>query len=103
MRRRVVVTGMGCITPLGHNVADFFRAQIEGKSGAARITRFNASRFPTTFAAEVKDFDLGKYVPDAGRWAASGFNTQFALAATRQALEDAGLFGMSNVDATRFG
>jgi 3-oxoacyl-[acyl-carrier-protein] synthase II len=103
MQRRVVVTGMGCITPLGDTVKDFFQAQLEGKSGAARIRNFNASRFPTTFAAEVKDFDLGRYIPDAAKYACAGVNTQFALAASRQALGDAGLLGLNSVDPRRFG
>jgi 3-oxoacyl-[acyl-carrier-protein] synthase II len=103
MRRRVVVTGMGCITPLGHNIKDFFRAQIDGKSGAARIAQFNATRFPTTFAAEVKNFALGKYVANPERFDDSAPNTRFALAATRQALENAGLIDLKNIDPARFG
>ncbi|HEX5273279.1 MAG TPA: beta-ketoacyl synthase N-terminal-like domain-containing protein, partial [Gemmataceae bacterium] len=105
MRRRVVITGMGAVTPLGHGVAETFRALCEGKSGVGPIRRFNASRFPTTFAAEVKDFDLGRWVKDPGRFGDTGVNTQFALAAARQALEDAGLLDGQHpgVDRTRFG
>ena len=58
MRRRVVITGMGAITPLGHSVQDLYRSQLEGRSGVGPITHFNAGGFPTTFAAQVKDFDL---------------------------------------------
>ncbi len=105
MRRRVVITGMGVITPLGHSVAEMFRALVEGKSGVGPISRFNARRFPTTFAAEVKDFDLGRWVRDAGRWSDCGVNTHFALAAAQQALQDAGLVEGESpaVDRTRFG
>jgi 3-oxoacyl-[acyl-carrier-protein] synthase II len=105
MRRRVVITGMGAITPLGHSVGDMFRAVCEGRSGVGPIERFNARRFPTTFAAEVKDFDLGRWVADPGRFDDSGVNTSFALAAARQALEDAGLLEEQHpaVDRTRFG
>jgi 3-oxoacyl-[acyl-carrier-protein] synthase II len=104
MRRRVVITGMGAVTPLGHNVAETFQAQTEGRSGVGPISRFNARRFPTQFAAEVKDFDLGRFVPDPGRWAHSGVNSQFAAAAAQQALADAGLLpGEAPVDRTRFG
>ena len=71
MRRRVVITGMGAITPLGHNVGDLFRSQVEGKSGVASITHFDARRFPTTFAAQVTGFDLAKHFPDPERWADS--------------------------------
>jgi 3-oxoacyl-[acyl-carrier-protein] synthase II len=105
MRRRVVITGMGVITPLGHGVAEMFRALTEGRSGVGAIERFNARRFPTKFAAEVKDFDLGRWVKDPGRFDDTGVNTQFALAAARQALEDAGLLDEhhAGVDRTRFG
>jgi 3-oxoacyl-[acyl-carrier-protein] synthase II len=103
MRRRVVITGMGAITPLGHGVRSTFQAQLEGKSGVGPITRFNAKTFPTKFAAQVKDFDLGEYVSDASRWANSGVNSQFAAAAAQQALTDAGLDATSRIDRDRFG
>jgi 3-oxoacyl-[acyl-carrier-protein] synthase II len=104
MRRRIVITGMGAITPLGHNVADAFAALVEGKSGVGPITRFDARRFPTHFAAQVKDFDLGRFVNDPSRWAHSGVNSQFAAAAAQQALTDAGLSPSENaVVRARFG
>jgi 3-oxoacyl-[acyl-carrier-protein] synthase II len=103
MRRRVVITGMGAITPLGHSVRDMFEAQLEGQSGVAYARLFNASRFPTKFAAEVKDFDLVDHVPDPGRWADSGANSRFAVAAARQALADADLLEGAGVDRTRLG
>ncbi len=101
--RRVVITGMGAITPVGLGVGELFAAQVAGRSGVAPITRFDASTFPTRFAAEVKGFDLGRYLDDPGRWDEAGANTRFALAAARQALEDAGLLGLAGVDPTRFG
>jgi 3-oxoacyl-[acyl-carrier-protein] synthase II len=103
MRRRVVITGMGAVTPLGHSVAETFQAQIHGRSGIDRITRFNARTFPTTFAAEVKQFDLAQFLRDASRWRNSGINSQFAAAAGREALDDAGLAGDERVDRDRFG
>src|SRR5690242_6282546 len=103
MRRRVVITGTGAVTPLGHSVGAMFEAQLAGKSGVGPVFRFNASRFPTQFAAQVKDFDLARHVPDAGRWQHSGVNSQFAAAAARQALEDAGLADGRGADPTRFG
>jgi 3-oxoacyl-[acyl-carrier-protein] synthase II len=103
MRRRVVVTGMGVITPLGHSVAEMFANVVEGKSGVDRITHFDARTFPTTFAAEVKNFDLGRYLRDANRFLKCGANARFALAASKQALEDANLLGGAGVDRTRFG
>src|SRR5579864_8726147 len=102
MRKRVVITGMGVITPLGHSVEELFRAQLEGKSGVGRITLFDAGTFPTTFAAQVKNFDLGGYLPDPHRFDNSGVNTRFALAAAHQALGDAGLLDNTRIDSTRF-
>jgi 3-oxoacyl-[acyl-carrier-protein] synthase II len=94
---------MGAITPLGHDVEALFEALLACRSGIGPITRFNASRFPTKFAAEVKGFDLAEFVPDCGRWAHSGVNSQFAAAAAQQALADAGLLNDTKVDRTRFG
>ena len=53
MRRRVVITGMGVITPLGHTVGELFASQVEGRTAVGPITRFDARTFPTTFASEV--------------------------------------------------
>jgi 3-oxoacyl-[acyl-carrier-protein] synthase II len=103
MRRRAVITGMGAITPLGHSVADLYQAQLEGKSGVGPIALFDASKFPTQFAAQVKNFDLGGYLRDPQRWDNSGVNTRFALAAAHQALRDAGLLDRSAVDPSRCG
>jgi 3-oxoacyl-[acyl-carrier-protein] synthase II len=103
MRRRVVITGMGAITPLGHSALAMFNAQLEGRSGVGPTATFNAGGFPTRFAAEVKNFDLANHVRDPERWANSGANSCFAAAAARQALEDAGLLDNSRVDRTRCG
>jgi 3-oxoacyl-[acyl-carrier-protein] synthase II len=103
MRRRVVITGMGAITPLGHSVAELFASQVEGRSGVGPIRHFDASRFPTRFAAQVKDFDLGRFVKDPGRWDNSGLNSRFAAAAAKQALADADLLDSARVDRTRIG
>jgi 3-oxoacyl-[acyl-carrier-protein] synthase II len=101
--RRVVITGMGAITPLGHNVTDLFASQVEGRSGIGPIVTFDASRFPTKFAAQVKDFDLGKYVKNPERWDNCGVNTRFALGAAKQALADAELLDERQGDRTRIG
>src|SRR5438552_9045847 len=103
MRRRVVITGRGAVTPLGHSVQETMEGQLAGRSGVGPIRHFNASRFPTKFAAQVPGFDLTRHVPDPGRWAHSGINSQFAAAAARQALADAGLLDDGKVDRTRFG
>jgi 3-oxoacyl-[acyl-carrier-protein] synthase II len=94
---------MGAITPLGHGVAELFESQVEGRSGVGPIRHFDAGRFPTKFAAQVKDFDLGRFVKDPGRWTNSGLNSRFAAAAAQQALADAELLDSSRVDRTRFG
>jgi len=90
MRRRVVVTGVGCVSPLGNNVEQTWQAILAGKSGAAPITHFDASRHKTKFAAEVKGFDGvalfgGREARKMDRF------TQFALASTLEALAQAGL------------
>jgi 3-oxoacyl-[acyl-carrier-protein] synthase II len=94
---------MGAITPLGHSVEELFRSQIEGRSGVSPIELFNARRFPTRFAAQVKNFDLGRHVKDAERFVDSGANCRFAVAATQQALADADLLDNHKVDRTRCG
>ncbi|HEV3258936.1 MAG TPA: beta-ketoacyl-[acyl-carrier-protein] synthase family protein [Gemmataceae bacterium] len=103
MRRRVVITGMGAITPLGHSVEALYQAQLEGRSGVGPIELFNARTFPTTFAAQVKDFELARYVSGTERWTNAGANSKFAAAASQQALADAELLESSGVDRTRFG
>jgi 3-oxoacyl-[acyl-carrier-protein] synthase II len=89
-RARVVVTGMGAITPLGLNVQDTWQALIDGRSGIGRITQFDASAYPTQIAGEVKGFDPGEYmdVREARRMARF---SQFAVAGAKMAVEDAGL------------
>jgi 3-oxoacyl-[acyl-carrier-protein] synthase II len=103
MRRRVVITGLGAITPLGHNVRETIEAQLAGQNGVGPIRSFNARRFPTTFAAEVKDFDLARFIPDCRRWTHSGVNSQFAAVAAQEALQHAGLLDDSRVNRDRFG
>jgi 3-oxoacyl-[acyl-carrier-protein] synthase II len=94
---------MGVVTPAGHTVDQLFQAMVEGRSGVAPIEQFNARRFPTTFAAEVKGFNLFEVLPDTQDWVYCGANSRFAAAAAKQALEDAGLFNNHRVDRTRIG
>ena len=62
MRKRVVITGMGAITPIGNDVDSFWKNLCDGKSGIGRITRFDPEKYDTQIAAEVKDFDPQNYV-----------------------------------------
>ncbi len=90
MRRRVVVTGLGAISPVGNDVATTWRALLDGVSGADLITKFDAARFPVRFACEVKGFDPLAYM-DRKEAKRTDVYTQFALAAAVQAMRDAGL------------
>ena len=90
MRRRVVVTGMGCISPVGNNVKDTWSALLAGKSGSGMITLFDASKHKTRFAAEVKGFDPTAMFGQREARKMDRF-TQFATAATTEALEHSGL------------
>src|SRR6476620_2023604 len=102
MKRRVVVTGMGAITPVGNDVATTWRALLDGKSGAAPITHFDASNFPVKFAAEVKDFDPLAYMERKEAKRADQF-TQYAVGAANQAMKDAGLAEPNGLDPDRIG
>lgn len=90
MSKRVVVTGMGCISPVGNNVNDTWSALLAGKSGSGMITHFDASNHKTRFAAEVKGFDAVALFGTREARKMDRF-TQFATAATLEALEQAGL------------
>jgi len=89
MKRRVVVTGMGAVTPVGNDVATMWRSLVEGKSGAGPITKFDASTFEVRFACEVKGFDALQFMDRKEAKRADQF-TQYAVAASRQAMDDAG-------------
>ena len=90
MRPRVVVTGLGLVTPLGINAEDTWSGLIAGRSGAGRITRFDPSGLDTTFACEVKGFDGQAYIErkEARRY---DLFLQYAIAASQMAMESAGL------------
>ncbi|MBI3822152.1 MAG: beta-ketoacyl-[acyl-carrier-protein] synthase family protein [Planctomycetes bacterium] len=103
MRRRVVITGMGAVTPIGHSVKELYENQLAGRSGADFIKHFDAQTFPTKFAAELKGFDLSAFVKDTSRWKYAGPNAHFAAAAAQQALDDAGAIDDPRIDRTRFG
>ena len=90
MKRRVVVTGLGAVTPLGIGVEDTWKNIKEGKSGVVKITKFDASNLPSQIAGEVKNFKPEEFMPAKLTSRIDTF-IQYAIAATRMALEDAGL------------
>lgn len=88
--RRVVVTGMGALTPIGLSVSDFWNAMMEGKSGAAPIKAFDTSKVDTKFACELKDFDAGKFLDRKTARRLDPF-AQYALIAAEAAINDSNL------------
>src|SRR5438105_10351535 len=93
---------MGALTPVGNDVATTWRALISGQSGAANITKFDASTWPVRFACEVKGFDPLQYM-DRKEAKRADWYTQYAVAASVQAMKDAGLDNGANVDPDRVG
>jgi 3-oxoacyl-[acyl-carrier-protein] synthase II len=102
MRRRVVVTGIGCVTPLGVNVETVWRRLLAGESGVGYTTLFDASNFPTKISAEVHDWDLSEVGENPADWKYQGRHTHFAVGAAKKAMVDSGL-DLSKIDPTRFG
>lgn len=88
--KRVVITGLGAVTPLGNNISEFWQNAVAGKSAAATITRFDPSKFKTRFACEVKDFNPAEYL-ERNEIKRSDLFTQYALYAAAQAMQDSGL------------
>ncbi len=88
--KRVVITGLGAITPLGNSVNEFWENIIAGKSAAGPITKFDSSKFKTHFACEVKDFNIEAYL-DKKEIKKYDLFTQYAIAASDQAIKDSGL------------
>lgn len=99
--RRVVVTGLGALTPIGNTLLDFWEGLLSGTSGAAPITYFNASKFKTQFACEVKDFNPQDHFDRKEIRKMDRF-TQFAMVATDEAIADAGL-NVDQIDKDRVG
>ncbi len=101
MNRRVVITGMGAVTPIGNTVEEYWQGLLEGRNGAGMITKFDASEFSTRFACEVKNFDPHQYID---KKAAKRMDTfcQYAVACASMAVDDAG-FDFDKTDRERFG
>jgi 3-oxoacyl-[acyl-carrier-protein] synthase II len=102
MKRRVVVTGVGCVTPLGHSVEEMWQRLLKGESGVSYTTHFDASKFPTKISAEVKNWDIADAGEDPDRWKYRGRHTRFAAGAAKQAMNDSGM-AEDEFDPTRFG
>lgn len=99
--RRVVVTGLGALTPIGNTVPTYWDALCKGTSGAAPITRFDAEKFKTQFACEVKNFDATEYMHRRDARRLDPFS-QYAIVASDEAIADSGL-DMEKIDLLRTG
>ncbi len=104
-KRRVVVTGLGCIAPVGNTVAESWANLLAGKSGIDTITKFDVSAFACKFAGEVKGFDITQYIPEKEARHMDRF-IHLGLAAAMQAVQDSGLptgDALSYEEAVRIG
>ena len=99
--KRVVVTGLGALTPIGNNLEEFWKGLIEGKSGAAPITYFDTEKFKTKFACELKGFDISDYLDRKQQRKMDRF-TQYGMVSTDEAITDSGI-NLDKVDKTRVG
>ncbi len=99
--RRVVVTGIGCLSALGPDTVTFWDSLLKGRSGISRLTRFDPTDFPSKVGAEIKEFDPGKFM-DPKEAKRNDRYTQYAVAASRMAVEDAKL-DVNKIDSERFG
>jgi 3-oxoacyl-[acyl-carrier-protein] synthase II len=99
---RVVITGMGWVTPMGNSLESVWKRLLAGESGISRTTIFDAGTFPTSISAEVKDYRLADFIKDIGPHAGAGRNTQFALGACQQAWQAARLDN-ATLDLDRIG
>ncbi|MFZ6817896.1 beta-ketoacyl-ACP synthase II [Undibacterium sp. Ji22W] len=100
-KRRVVITGLGCVSPVGNNIADTWAAILAGKSGIATITKFDATPFTTHFAGEVKGFNIEDYIPAKEARNMDTF-IHFGIAAGVQAFQDSGII-VTEENAERIG
>lgn len=100
--KRVVITGMGALTPIGNNLEDYWNALLAGTSGAAPITRFDASLFKTQFACELKGFDINQYM-DRKEARKHDFFSQYGIVASDEAVADSGILDDARLDKERVG
>ena len=99
--KRVVVTGLGALTPIGNNIEEYWNGLVNGVSGAGPITNFDAAKFKTRFACELKDFNVNDFIHRKEARKMDRF-TQFAMVASDEAIADAGLTS-ENIDVDRVG
>ena len=102
MRRRVVITGIGSINPMGHDVETVWSGLKESQSGVGFTSIFDASKFPTKISAEVKDWDITDTGEDPETWKFRGRHTKFAAGAAKQAVGSSGILD-AGLDPVRFG
>ena len=102
MRRRVVVTGIGMINPLGNDVDTVWNALKNGQSGVDYITIFDASNYPTKIAAEIRNWDITDCGEDGVLWKKRGRHAKFAAGAAKQAIFDSGVLD-AITDRSRIG
>src|SRR5664279_3539700 len=102
--KRVVVTGMGAVTPVGLSVEELWKSMVEGKSGSALIKAFDTSRIKTKFACELKGFEAGNFMDRKTAKRLDPY-AQYAMAATVQAIDDSGIKtdSLSNEEKARIG
>jgi 3-oxoacyl-[acyl-carrier-protein] synthase II len=100
---RVVITGIGWVTPLGHDIESVWGRLLNSESGIGPTRRFDASTFPTQFSAQVKDYNYRKYVVNSELHEGVGFNTGFALGAASQAWQSSGMEAYGKLDPERLG
>ena len=102
MRRRVVITGMGVINPMGHSVDEMWQAMRDCGSGVDYTTIFDASNFPSKISAEIKNWDITQAGEDADKWRNAGRHTKFAIGAAKQAVAQSGVLD-NGLDPQRLG
>ncbi|MBP6058229.1 MAG: beta-ketoacyl-ACP synthase II [Nitrosomonas sp.] len=101
-KRRVVITGLGIVSPVGNTVSSAWESIVSGKSGITRITRFDASNFTSQIAGEVKDFDIQQYL-SAKEARRMDIFIHYGMAAAIQAVKDAGIEDVTHLDSERVG
>ena len=101
--QQIVITGMGWVTPLGHDLNGVWQRMVNGESGISTIDRYDASTFPTTFAAQIRNYDYTTFLKDPSVHRTAGEHTRFALGAAKQAWDQSCLGADRDLDPRRVG